>query len=281
MLAVVEHDQRLAVRQVGQQHRLEVGTVALHVDGRCECAEYEIRIGDRCKIDEEDAVGIPVRVADGDLHREAGLPRAPDTGEGDVSARRQQRQHVGDVLPTPDEQCPRRRKVDDNITRPRHGEVRWKVWMAGLEELDGLRDVLQAVATEAAERDAFGAHVGREVAYERGDEQLSTVRGGGDARRFVHRHPDNIALGPSDLAGVQAHAHAKLDAFRPLVRVQGELRVDGSSQAFAGGVEHEEEAIAVGCVLLSAVCEHGTSNDVAVCREHDGVRVTERREQPS
>ena len=128
---------------------------------------------------------------------------------------------------------------------------------------------------------------GRELAADQsrgraGEQDLAAVARVADPGRLVHRETDIPVGAHARLAGVEAHADAHLDAFRPLVPEQRPLRRRGGIDGQTGAAEDDEERVALGVDLDPAAVGEGGPQEAVVGREHVPVAVASKgREQPS
>src|SRR5438128_11683966 len=83
------------------------------------------------------------------------------------------------------------------------------------------------VLAEVAEGDAGQGVVSEELPGRLGDEHLTSMARGGDARRAVDPEADVALLADCWLAGVNAHAHAELCALGPALLRKAVLGFDG------------------------------------------------------
>ena len=103
----------------------------------------------------------------------------------------------------------------------RHGasaqrwEVARQIGVADLEQLHGLGDVLEVVPSEAAKSHERVEPRYREVAHERGRDDLPAVRNGLHPLGLMDAEPEKVLAGRADLTGVDAHAHANRGGVGP------------------------------------------------------------------
>ena len=82
------------------------------------------------------------------------------------------------------------------------------------------------------------------------------------------------------LAGVQAHAHANLVAFRPCVRRERPLRLDGPAHGVPGVDEDEEHLVAAAVDLHAAGGDHCIPDELTMLLEHVDVASSRRPTMP-
>ena len=123
-----------------------------------------------------------------------------------------------------------------------------------LVEADGPVDVLQTLLAEVTEKDLEVLLVVLEHRLRRlGGENLAAVAGTSDPCRAMHRETGVTTVGGERLAGVEAHPDVDLDAVGPVVSCERELCLDRREQRVARAREGDEERVALGVDLVSAV----------------------------
>src|SRR6185295_1514740 len=82
-----------------------------------------------------------------------------------------------------------------------------------------------------------------------------------DARRTVDVHADVPVLVARGLTRVDPHAHAHTRALRPGMQAERPLRLHGSAQSLASGLEDDEETVALRTHLMPTPCRDGLAHD--------------------
>ena len=105
-----------------------------------------------------------------------------------------------------------------------------------------------------------------------------------DASRAMHAEPNVAVVRELWLAGVHPYPDAYIGAFGPRLVVVRTLNRDRSRDGVLRSAEGEEEALALGVHLPSAILLDGVSHELPVSREKTGVIVPSRlrrRVEPS
>ena len=143
-----------------------------------------------------------------DLEREAGLAHAAHPGEGHQPRGRKRGRDVGDLALATDETRALRRKVGGvRVQRPDRREVGGKAGVDHLEHPLGAVEVAQTVLPEVDQIDPGGEVVAHQLFGRVREEDLPTVAGRRDPRRFVHGRAVVVPRPYFRLARVQAHPH--------------------------------------------------------------------------
>src|SRR4051812_2527970 len=162
-----------------------------------------------------------------------------------------------DVLVAPDEARQTLRKVADaGARRAKRRELVVEPGHIERIQVLGSRYVAQRVRTEVTEVDALGQRIGDKGTRRVGQQDLSAVTGGSDARRPIDLEPPVIVAGEVGLARVQAHADPEVDAVGPVAGPQRPLRVDRCRYGGTRLGEHCERSIALGPYDDAAVFRH-------------------------
>src|SRR5205823_389307 len=110
--------------------------------------------------------------------------------------------------------------------------------------------------------------VAEECARRFREEDLAAVAGRRDARRADHVEPEVALFADVRLASVQSHPYAHLAPVRPLVLVQGALRVDRSGDCVARPRKREEERVALRVDLPALSGAERLAHDPPVIARH-------------
>ncbi len=152
---------------------------------------------------------------------------------------------------------------------------RWKIGgQASCHELvDALVaiEVLELVLTEIAELDSRVLHLVDQARCRPRGEHLAAMTNGTDASRAVHAEPDVTVVRELWLTRVHANSDAYISAFGPDLVVVRTLNHDRSRDSVLRSTEGEEEPLALGVHLPSAVLFKGVSHEFPVSREQTGV----------
>jgi hypothetical protein len=274
LLEVVEHEQdpfaaQPLLEDVGGGPARSLG----ESDGCGEPRRHEDRLAHRLERDEKDAVRKVVRGVRGDLERQARLARATGSGQGHQPVLAKQPGCLRELALAPDERGQLRRQVvRAGIDRAQRRELQPEALGHHLGQRLRLAQVLEPVAPQAAQRD-LGSEIRRCQRPNRvGDHDLAAVRRGRDPRRAIDVQPDEPGRGAGGLPGVQAHAHAHLDAVRPRLGGERALRIDRREHRVLGVVEKHEERVALGALLAAAVAREGRPEQGRVALEDRRVR---------
>ena len=279
MLEVVEHDERArSLERLADALDQRLARRLAHADRPTDRRGHEIGVGDRGEPDEMH--GLPHRGDTGDLEREAALAGASGPRDGDEP----------DVRPG--EECVDRRQVgappDEPVVergerrpgeRAERRELRREVVAGELEELLGLGDVLEAVATEGAERHARRRLVAGDVARRLRDDDLVPVPGRADAGCDVDVQADVPLLAELRLARVDADAHAEHALGRPGLPAELPLELRRRRDGVARAREGQERPVARPVDLVPGVPRRDLAHDLAHARANGGVALAERVQQ--
>ena len=89
-----------------------------------------------------------------------------------------------------------------------------------------------------------------------------------DARCPVNIYAHIAFFGLQRLAGMQPHAHARIDSFLPPVLSQGALDIHRGADRLSSAREGHEESISLGVDLVPAPASEGFPQDAAlVCQQ--------------
>src|SRR5439155_3285005 len=116
-----------------------------------------------------------------------------------------------------------------------------------------LPQVLQPVAAQAVERDARLEPWRHECPDRVGDHDLATMRRGRDACRAVDVEADEPRRRARCLTCVEAYPDLDLDTRRPGLDGERLLGLNGGGDRLDRPVEHHEERVALGALLVPAV----------------------------
>lgn len=252
MLEIVDDDQHLAIADRSPE-------VAFRAEDTGDRRRNECGLAQRGEVDPEDARPERAHELRRGLERQAGLARAPGTGEGQET--RATPQPRGDVLrlAAASEACvrgPGKVRVRD---RPQWRERQG----SDLEDTNRLLEVLQAVFAEVPDRRQV--LVGQLAARRCREEDLPAVGGRGDARAEMDVRTD-VAL-RRQVCGARMDAHPDP---HPCRGKRG-LPFPGGPDGARGGRERDEERIALGVHLHAGVAIEGLPQGPPVLREGFGV----------
>src|SRR5262245_50060065 len=132
-----------------------------------------------------------------------------------------------------------------------------------LELEDPLRpiDVLEPKLAQIAQADVRREVVLDKLAGRVREQHLSAMPGPADAGRTVDAETDVTALGGDGLARVDSHSHTELHSLGPPVPGERALRCDRRGDRIARAAEGDEERIALGVDLLTAVRLEGLAQE--------------------
>ena len=192
MLEVVEEQQELLAPE-------EAGEVVGCADRLRDLGGQEAGIREAAERNPEHAVAQPSDELRGDLEREPRLPGS--AGPGHREQARPVRE-LGDELVELALPADERARGDGQVRRVERPQGRERI-VAELVQTLRADEVLQAMLPEVAERVVFD-----ETSRRLGEDDLATVRGGGDARCPVDVDPDVALVRHLWLSRVDPHAHA-------------------------------------------------------------------------
>ena len=242
MLGVVEHDQGALPPETLRQRLDQRGLRLLRdLQGERDPEQHEITVGERRERHPRDAVREGVCRLGGTLEREARLPRATGTGqgeEGDVIAA-EQRGDLFHLLIPADE-----RRGRDGQVRSIEGPDRREVSLAKLVHALGSLQVLEAMIAQIDQREPVCVDLLHRVQRH---EDLSPAPGGRDPGGSV----DIGAHVP--LRGSERGAGVDPDPDPDGPRLQGDGSVSGPFERAARRREREEEGIALRVDLHAAM----------------------------
>ena len=163
--------------------------------------------------------------------------------------------------------------------RPQRGEALCEARRDQLEELLGARNVLQAVTSEGAERDAGGRLVPHEVARRAGHDDLTTVRRRADPRRDDDVHPHVPLLAEVGLARMDPDPEPHHAVGRPRLARERALELRRGKHRIPRPPEDEEYPVSCPVDLPAAVGAGGVANELAEPRPHRSEVPTQRVEE--
>ena len=226
-------------------------------------AATSVGLADRLERDEEHAIRVPIGGVRGDLQGQSRLTGAAGPGQGHEPVRLEERGGLGELALPPDERGELGRQVvRPRVERAERRELHPQAVGDDLAQRLRLAEVLQPMPAEAEQRDAGPEVGGDERANRVGDDDLAAVGRRGDPRRAMDVQPHQARRRFGRLAGVEAHAHVDLDARRPRLRGERTLCLDGRHDGLDRAVEHDEERVALGRLLASAVGDEGRAEQL-------------------
>jgi hypothetical protein len=252
LLEVVEQEKCLLRPQM-------VGQAVPRADDLRDRGHDELRVLDGCQRDPPDAVPVLLDDLCRSLQREARLAGATCAGEGQHRGRREEREHVGQLLLAADERAGLHREV-----RLVQALERWEVARPQLVDPLGSDQILQAVLAEIEE-----IVTACELSRRLRDQDLAAVTSGRDPRGAVDVEADVAFVRQERLAGVHTDAHADQRRGERVASVRGGRKRIGRPW------ECDEEGVALRVHLDAAVALERLPQQPAVLREGVGVRVAE------
>ena len=242
VLAVVEHDQLVAHGEhLDDPSRECVADQRVEPELGGERAGDVRRIAHGAELDPDDSVVVPVGDGVGDVSCQPALADATRPAHGDDPAGVEKRNDARRVVVASDERAQRQRGRRSSADR--RGRVA-TVHVPPLHgvQLPGLGEALERNQATGLEGDV--RHGARQILDHPGDEDLTRLGTGHDAGGGDDGLPGDVVVGPDDLAGVDADAHAH----RPLGVLLGvlggrALDADRTRQCGAHGCEGEQKAI--------------------------------------
>ena len=227
----------------------------------------QARVMHRRQRHEVHAVGKLLDDVRRELEAQPCLADAARTGQREETRAPQQALCLGDVPVAADEAGQLRRQVvRRRVERAQGGKL---VRHAGDHELVeplGARQVLQPVGSEVAQRLAVGQVLFDEGAGGLRDDDLAAMSGRGHTRGVVDVEADVLVAHERRLARVQAHAHTKRHALRPLMLRKPGLRGGGRAARVDSALEDAEERVALGAKLPPAAPGESRTQDLVVRR---------------
>ena len=216
VLAVVEHDEQLAVLDMGgERFDQRPSRLVAHREDLRGDARNQRRIADRRQIDEPDAIRKVLHQVGGDLQRQ---PRLAET------AHPQQRQQprlpeqvlgVAELALAPDERRDLLRKiVRRRLERAQRRKILLDFRMHELIDMLGRGKVAQPDAAQIAQRDRRRKMIAHLIDDGLRHQRLPAVRGFHDPRGAVDGTAEDVVVPPFDDPEMQAEANAQPDAAR-------------------------------------------------------------------
>ena len=282
VLEVVEHEEHLAIGEVvAEDRRVAAAGLLAQGEGAGDGGGDEVGFPRGGQEHREGAIGLIRQQVRRKAHREARLARASGSGEGEQPGPvlGQDRPGGGQLALAADQlgrlgRQIRRARAD----RAQRGEPAVEPLDLQVPKGEGLVDVLEPVGAERPQGDPDR---GLAELLARGARQhhLAAVPGRADPGAPVQVDP-HVALGARHgRAGVEADAQAQGGSIGPAVPGVGAL--DGDRRAKGGNAlgEGDEEGVALGVNLVSAVLGDRRAQDAAVIRQGLGVALAERSQE--
>ena len=283
LLEVVEHEEDALVGEpLAEDHVGAARPGFGEPDRGRDSRRDQARLAHGLERDEEHAVRVAIGCVRGDLQGEPGLPGAAGPGQRHEAVGGQELPGFGELALPPDERRELRREVvRPGIERGQRREIHPQPVGDDLAERLRLPEVLQPVASETVQRDPAGETRGDERADRVRDDHLAAVRCCRDPGRAVDVQAHEARRRFRRLAGVEAHPNVDLDTFWPRLGGEGPLPLHGGHDRLDRAVEDDEERVALGRLLASAVVGEGCPQECRLSLEDRGVRrAAERFEQP-
>ena len=148
-----------------------------------------------------------------------------------------------------------------------------------LEDLLWPAKTLQAMLAEVEEAHAIRQRGAHEVRGCQGEEDLTPMPSCANPRTADDVEADIALGGARRLAGVEPHPHADGRVFRPGMRGERPLGLDGSLECLSCSFEGDKKGVAL-CIDLAAIIgdESGAQQGPVLCLQR-GVAITEPMEQ--
>ena len=232
VLAVVEDEQRSALRQLGQQVGFVdvAGGIAGRRGDRC---DHLTLVGHDREVDEPHAVGPRRCQPAADLRGEAGLAHPARADDGDDDPWPHHALEGVDVVGSPDE---RRQGGKEVVTVSRHGPHRDRRGRVGVDAHDGRQPDRAFEVAQAERTERLDAHSGTLARCSNSilrREDVSTVGGTDDACRLVQRQRDVVAIAGVGETAVHTDADPHDRVGRPRLAPDRPLCPDGRGKASA------------------------------------------------
>jgi hypothetical protein len=249
VLEVVEQQQQpLVLQMLAQQLPRRPHTPV--ADGqRLRDGGQDDAIGEGGKVDEPDAVRKLLQQVGGELQRQAGLAGAARPGQRQQThlAAAEQRPRPRQLPRTADERRRLHRQVRRPVLeRPRRRELRAQTTRQQLVDPLRLREVLQPVLAQVAQRQLGQRRLVQQLARRLREQHLTTVGSRPDAGGAMHVEPHVIVGRKRRSPGVDAHPHPHARRAGPDLPLHRALRLRSSVHRVLGAPEHHEERVALG-----------------------------------
>ena len=183
-----------------------------------------------------------------------------------------------EIIVAPDD---RGRRPDEVVSvgweDPERRELGREVRRGDLEQLDGVVEVTDPIATER--REHLPARVARLFGCLGGDHDLATVPGVHHSRRLVHGERDVVIPVRRGEARMNAHPHPDHRVGRPRFGCEIALRLRARFDGGHRSRERDEERVSVGLHLAPAPRRPRRPEDLLMTLQQRGIPVTDPPEQ--
>ena len=238
---------------------------ALYRQRLCDRRRHQLRIVDRRERHEVDTIGELIHHIGRDLQAQPGLAGPAWAGQGEQSRSGEEHLRVSYLIVAPD----KARQLGRQIVRgrlqcPQLRKLRGQAVDHELKEALGASQIFEAMHPQVFEGDRRRQSVIDQRMRGFRKDYLPAVSGAGDPGRSMDVDPEVFVAHQGSLAGVQADPHLHLPTVRPVVLGQRLLHRRRPHAGLHRAIEHDEEGIAFGAELVTAVRGERLALDVVM-----------------